>query len=218
MATHLVNLYTLLNDLSKIQSDRFRPVAMGTISQALLAALKTLSSSTLRIRQIISRWLIRLAKQPKEQSSSPVERPNHQTFAKEVDVLFDEVFDPAVLLRLSDGLREQFSAALVSDAKCMLPSYNHQLPRGSERGRFLALDVGGSTFRVALIELLGSGSAPETVIRSQASYKITDTIKQLRGVQFFDWLAERIEETLSKEASAPKDVIPMGLAWSFPVE
>jgi hexokinase len=103
----------------------------------------------------------------------------------------------------------------------MLPSYNHQLPSGDECGTFLALDVGGSTFRVALIELSGKSAEQECRILKRATFKISNGIKQLKGVLFFDWMAERIEETLSGQneghdmSDAP---LSMGLAWSFPIE
>jgi hexokinase len=218
MATYLVNLYAILNDLSKQDPERPRQAVMVKLSQALLAALKTLTRSTLRIRQIISSWLTRLTEEPRGEISTTGLHQTHQSFLKEVDSLFGAVLDPAVLLSLSEGLHQQFKAALVSDARCMLPSYNHQLPSGQEKGRFLALDVGGSTFRVALIELLGSENVPETRIVSQASYRITNTIKQLEGTQFFDWLAEKIEETILGGGMNEDEVIFMGLAWSFPIE
>jgi hexokinase len=44
-------------------------------------------------------------------------------------------------------------------------------------------------------------------------------VKQLKGVAFFDWMAERIEETISGHAHGlENDVLSMGLAWSFPIE
>jgi hexokinase len=35
----------------------------------------------------------------------------------------------------------------------MLPSYVRAVPNGTERGKFLALDLGGTNFRVLLITL-----------------------------------------------------------------
>jgi hexokinase len=123
---------------------------------------------------------------------------------------------------LSDGMKKQFLESMEDNPLCMLPSYNHQLPNGDEQGTFLALDVGGSTFRVALIELSGrKGAGQECRILQKATFKINNSVKQLKGILFFDWMAQRIEETLSgqSEGRGMSDApLPMGLAWSFPIE
>jgi hexokinase len=107
--------------------------------------------------------------------------------------------------------------------ECMLPSYSHQLPRGTEVGRFVALDVGGSTLRVALVELCGrmSNIGEESRIVSMRNFHITPEIKALEGMAFFDWMAERILETLSAELDqhdGSDGPLPMSMAWSFPIE
>ena len=38
----------------------------------------------------------------------------------------------------------------------MIPSFVSNLPKGNERGKYLALDLGGTNFRVCLVELKGS--------------------------------------------------------------
>lgn len=77
----------------------------------------------------------------------------------------------------------------------MLPSYNHALPTGKETGTFLALDVGGSTFRVALIELGGREEGMKIV--SSTSMVIDEEVKALQGTDFFDWMAKRIDKFLT---------------------
>lgn len=128
--------------------------------------------------------------------------------------------DQENLFRLSDGLKGQMEESLIENQVCMLPSYNHQLPTGSETGTFLALDVGGSTFRVALLELLGRQNGEGSRIDIIKSFKINQPIKQLKGVLFFDWMAQRIEETLCGriEGHGSEEPLKMGLAWSFPIE
>jgi hexokinase len=107
----------------------------------------------------------------------------------------------------------------------MLPSFNHTLPNGKESGRYLALDVGGSTLRVALIDLFGRESAKMTGdvamrIVTMRSWKIDEKIKRLEGTLFFDWMAQRMEDMLSEsECELEHDgVLEAGLSWSFPVE
>ena len=124
------------------------------------------------------------------------------------------------LLKLSDGLKKQLEESLVDNPQCMLPSYNDQLPTGDERGTYLALDVGGSTFRVALVELLGGQKEEANRIGTIRSFKINQPVKALKGRLFFDWMASRIEETLSGKVEGHGSGAPlsMGLAWSFPIE
>jgi hexokinase len=125
------------------------------------------------------------------------------------------------LLLLSSGLKAQFEECL-DNPLCMLPSYNHQLPTGNECGTYLALDVGGSTFRVALVELSGrKNEGRDMKILKSRSVKIDSAVKALKGVNFFDWMAARIEETLmgqSEGRDMSEAPLSMGLAWSFPIE
>ncbi|KAF2852859.1 actin-like ATPase domain-containing protein [Plenodomus tracheiphilus IPT5] len=141
---------------------------------------------------------------------------------REVQRLLEAPLEPAELSRMSTQLVEQFAPKLQASEICMLPSYNDTLPTGLERGTYLALDVGGSTFRIALVEL--NGRQPDTKnmrIVAMKSYKIDEKVRQRSGSQFFDWMAEKIQQALAdpqlhKLAGIPS--IPMGLSWSFPVE
>jgi len=56
---------------------------------------------------------------------------------------------------ISSKLTEEFKRGLASEGDDivvkMLITYVHSLPDGTEKGDFLALDLGGSNFRVLLI-------------------------------------------------------------------
>ncbi|KAI9826500.1 MAG: hypothetical protein M1819_007349 [Sarea resinae] len=126
------------------------------------------------------------------------------------------------MLDMSRQLQDQFKDRLQSSGSCMLPSYSHTLPSGEERGTFLALDVGGSTLRVALVELSGRRVAgnPMTILGID-SFRIGEQQRRLEGVAFFDWMAERIAEMLGKYGSGRatgSTPLSTGLAWSFPIE
>ena len=142
-------------------------------------------------------------------------------FLSEVKRLFTAPLDPSILLAISTKLQEQFREKLQMSASCMLPSYNHTLPTGYEKGKYLALDVGGSTFRIALVSLTGKGNGSSMKIVKMSNYRITNKVRALRGHNFFDWMAERIGEMLKdpvvKEVQG-ESPLPMGLAWSFPIE
>ncbi|KAH8732291.1 hexokinase-1 [Phaeosphaeriaceae sp. PMI808] len=141
---------------------------------------------------------------------------------REVQRLMEAPLDPAKLLQMSAELKDQFTPKLHASDICMLPSYNHKLPTGREKGTYLALDVGGSTFRIALVEL--NGKQPSTKhmrIVTMKSFKIDEKVRQRRGTDFFDWIAEKIQQALAdpqlQKLNGTK-TFPMGLAWSFPVE
>ena len=140
----------------------------------------------------------------------------------EIQRLFEAPLEPANLMHMSAQLQDQFAPKLQASDICMLPSYNHKLPTGLEQGTYLALDVGGSTFRVALVELNGRQEHMKNMrIVNMKSFNIDEKVRQRRGTDFFDWMADKIEQAL---ASAPVEKLnntgsfPMGLAWSFPVQ
>ncbi|KAI8936873.1 hypothetical protein NX059_006109 [Plenodomus lindquistii] len=141
---------------------------------------------------------------------------------REVQRLLEAPLEPAQLSRMSTKLVEQFAPKLQASDICMLPSYNDTLPTGLERGTYLALDVGGSTFRIALVELNGQRpNAKNMRIIAMKSYNIDEKVRQRRGSQFFDWMAEKIQHALADpqlHRSTCTKSIAMGLAWSFPVE
>lgn len=59
----------------------------------------------------------------------------------------------------------------------MLPSFVRSLPNGSERGDYLALDLGGTNFRVLLIRLNDRGAEMSGKI-----YSIPDAVKKGSGI------------------------------------
>lgn len=139
-------------------------------------------------------------------------------FADEIDRLFSKPLTLRNMITMSERIRGQFRTGLGSSPICMLPSYNHALPSGLEEGTFLALDVGGSTMRVALIELRGKGKME--VLRVSSS-PIDNEVKLLEGTSFFDWMGGKIEEMLRDVGTSygREDVpLSMGLSWSFPIE
>ncbi|KAJ4377660.1 N-acetylglucosamine kinase 1 [Neocucurbitaria cava] len=141
---------------------------------------------------------------------------------REIQRLLEAPLEPAKLLQMSTELQRQFAPKLQASDICMLPSYNDKLPTGLERGTYLALDLGGSTFRIALVELNGRQPGAKNMhIVTMKSYKIDEKVRQRRGTQFFDWMAEKIQQALADpqlQKSAGTKTFPMGLAWSFPVE
>ncbi|KAM0480804.1 hypothetical protein ACHAPX_003691 [Trichoderma viride] len=191
---------------------QFRKAFMAAVVKSLLRG-KTL------IQAILSYWL----SGNKKGKETGTQKKTLQQFLKDAEAALVGPISGDGLQELSVKLKLQILDALQADVQCMLPSYSHQLPVGSEYGQFLALDVGGSTLRVALVELRGreKGSENATEIVSMQNYRITKEVKDLEGIAFFEWMAARITETiqttLNREHSVEKP-LPVSMAWSFPID
>ena len=143
-------------------------------------------------------------------------------FLKDVKTKFEHQTHVEELLAMSKKLQAELQEQLrQGNSQAMLPSFTYQWPTGQEGGRYLALEVGGSTLRVALVELY------PMKIRCIMSFPIDTSIRQLKKYTFFDWIVERVMELLKKDSGdsngfgfvrASWTGIEMGLAWSFPIE
>lgn len=203
---------------------------MTTLREVFLAAIKSLSRGKTFIQALLAFWISPTTLKRTESHSIPnstLDVPTPQRspddFLKEAEeLLLHSVQGGDALKELSLKLKAQFKEGLLHNPACMLPSYNHQLPNRSERGQYLALDVGGSTLRIALVELRGrDAQGSESRILRLESFKIEREVKNLEGMAFFDWMARKIVDTVSKalgsETTSEKPLL-MGLAWSFPIE
>ena len=200
--------------------------AMVEVRQALYAAIvRSLLRTKYLLQTILNIWIAPSILRDKDaESDSGLTRGKRrdQEFIDEVEKDFRNASKRERLVALSNGLRKQFQESLIESPLNMLPSFNHRLPTGDECGTYLALDVGGSTFRAALIELSGrKDSGMGSKILTIKSFKIENPVRQLKGELFFDWMATRIEETLSGQTECHEmSAAPLstGLAWSFPIQ
>ena len=117
--------------------------------------------------------------------------------------------------KVSNRLRKDFEEGLSKDdhKSCvkMLITFVHSLPDGSEEGDFLALDLGGSNFRVLLINIKDRQITQE-VKKSQLT---KDLITQTQEV-LFDHIASEVA-TFVKEKKI-QETLPLGFTFSFPVK
>ncbi|KAJ9151107.1 Phosphotransferase [Pleurostoma richardsiae] len=196
---------------------------MTSLREAFMAAIKSLLRGKSIIQALLAFWISPAGvKSANRRPKRDGYRRSPQDFLKEAEELLLSPIEADRLKELARKLKDQFSDRLQTNLACMLPSYNHQLPNGDEHGQYLALDVGGSTLRVALVELRGrEARGSESGIVRIDSFKISQDTKSLEGMAFFDWMAERVHETVSKavaKENSPEKPILMGLAWSFPIE
>jgi hexokinase len=176
--------------------------------------LSTISMHTLSSHRYDS---LRLDPKPTVMATRSVEE-----FINDAEKLFNDNLDLPSLMSLSDGLQEQFKQRLQASEICMLPSFNHTLPSGDESGSYLAVDVGGSNLRVSLVDLAGDrcGNGAMKIVKLLV-FPITSEVRSLKGPEFFDWMAEKIEQiTVCQEVEQTVGHGPyiMGVAWSFPVK
>ncbi|KAH8358921.1 hypothetical protein KR093_003250 [Drosophila rubida] len=96
--------------------------------------------------------------------------------------------------------------------KCFI-TYVQDLPTGKERGKYLALDLGGTNFRVLLVTLK---SESEINIESK-SYAISKDLMEGPGKNLFDFIAECLA-SYCKEMHIEKENLPLGFTFSFPLQ
>ncbi|GAB1604003.1 hexokinase-2-like isoform X1 [Argonauta hians] len=92
----------------------------------------------------------------------------------------------------------------------MFPTYVRETPKGTETGDFLALDLGGTNFRVLHIRLDGQTTNMESKI-----FLIPQSIMSGTGTQLFDHIAECIHKFVEDQTLQDK-LLPLGFTFSFP--
>ncbi|NXP27561.1 HXK3 protein, partial [Scytalopus superciliaris] len=92
----------------------------------------------------------------------------------------------------------------------MLPSYVCSTPDGTEQGQFLALDLGGTNFRVLVVHVTEEGIRMASEI-----YVIPTAIMQGSGEALFDHIIDCILDFQMKQ-NLMNHVLPLGFTFSFP--
>jgi len=135
----------------------------------------------------------------------------------------DNILEPLVLTddklkeikkRMLNAMEKGLNPATSSKSSLkMLPTYVRNLPTGKEKGDFLALDLGGTNFRVLLISLDGdnsSGGKMESKI-----YAVDKHIMLGPGEELFDYLAECLKSFIEWQNLGAR-TLPLGFTFSFP--
>ncbi|XP_067631866.1 hexokinase type 2 [Eurosta solidaginis] len=97
-----------------------------------------------------------------------------------------------------------------ADIKCYM-TYVQDLPTGDEKGDFLALDLGGTNFRVLLVSLKGQHEAE---IDAKV-YAVANDLMIGEGTQLFDHIANCLAEFVVEHSLGDKH-LPLGFTFSFP--
>ncbi|XP_075592784.1 hexokinase-2 isoform X2 [Balearica regulorum gibbericeps] len=95
----------------------------------------------------------------------------------------------------------------------MLPTFVRSTPDGTEDGDFLALDLGGTNFRVLRVKVSDNGL--QKVEMENQIYAIPEELMRGSGVQLFDHIAECLANFMEKLKIKDKK-LPLGFTFSFP--
>ncbi|XP_034829328.1 hexokinase type 2 isoform X2 [Maniola hyperantus] len=95
--------------------------------------------------------------------------------------------------------------------KCWI-TYIQDLPNGKERGKFLALDLGGTNFRVLIINLGENHFDMQSKIYAIPNHIMTGT-----GLALFDHIAECLANFM-KEHGVYEERLALGFTFSFPLQ
>ncbi|XP_072341842.1 hexokinase-4 isoform X2 [Scyliorhinus torazame] len=98
----------------------------------------------------------------------------------------------------------------------MLPSYVRSTPDGSEVGDFLALDLGGTNFRVMLVKVGADEKRGWKIVTSNQRYSIPFAVMTGTAEMLFDYIALCISNFLDGYNMKDKK-LPLGFTFSFPV-
>ncbi|XP_020706631.1 hexokinase-1-like [Athalia rosae] len=110
------------------------------------------------------------------------------------------------LSEVEKGIRQEPSSLQMEN------TYIPELPDGTESGLFLALDLGGTNFRVILLELDNG-----VVIREDVKkYHISSELRVGCGIKLFDYLAECVSSFVISQG-VQNEELPMGFTFSFPM-
>uniref|UniRef100_A0A803SV86 hexokinase n=1 Tax=Anolis carolinensis TaxID=28377 RepID=A0A803SV86_ANOCA len=111
---------------------------------------------------------------------------------------------------MKNGLSRDFNPTATVK---MLPTFVRSIPDGSEKGDFIALDLGGSFFRILRVKV--SHEKKQTVQMETEIYNTPEDIMHGSGTRLFDHVAECLGDFMEKQEIKDKK-LPVGFTFSFP--
>ncbi|KAK7341263.1 hypothetical protein VNO80_24189 [Phaseolus coccineus] len=127
------------------------------------------------------------------------------------------------LRQVVDAMAVEMHAGLASEGGSklkMLLSYVHNLPDGTEKGIYYALDLGGTNFRVLRVHLHDQQSS---VLEHEVERQpIPQHLMTSTGKDLFDFIASSLKEFIEKEGDGSELSLDrrreLGFTFSFPVK
>ena len=96
----------------------------------------------------------------------------------------------------------------------MIPSFVDR-PEGTEKGTFIALDLGGTNFRVLAVELDGKGNSSVLAV---SKFVIKKECMEGNAELLFDFIADGIQKFLTDNIIDRSKLYDLAFTFSFPVE
>ncbi|XP_068460705.1 hexokinase-2 isoform X1 [Clinocottus analis] len=146
---------------------------------------------------------------------------HHDDQAQRVDkYLHHFQLSDETVMDLSIRFRREMDKGLGRDtnptaAVKMLPTFVRSTPDGTEQGEFLALDLGGTNFRVLLVKVMANGK--QEVEMENQIYAIPEHLMRGSGSELFDHIADCLADFMEKFSIKDKK-IPLGFTFSFPCQ
>ncbi|KAL5565814.1 hypothetical protein UlMin_028978 [Ulmus minor] len=127
------------------------------------------------------------------------------------------------LKQVVDAMAVEMHAGLASEGGSklkMLLTYIDNLPNGSEKETYYALDLGGTNFRVLRVQLGGRRSS--ILSNNVERQPIPQDLMTGTGEDLFDFIASSLKEFVDREEDGPKTSLDrrrdLGFTFSFPVK
>ncbi|XP_074522484.1 hexokinase-1 isoform X2 [Halichoeres trimaculatus] len=140
---------------------------------------------------------------------------------KKIDkYLYSMRFSDETLQDITQRFRRELVKGLGRDtnptaALKMLPTFVRSIPDGSEKGDFIALDLGGSNFRILRVKV--SHEKKQTVQMESQIYDTPEDIIHGTGTRLFEHVAECLGDFMEKQNIKDKK-LPVGFTFSFPCQ
>ncbi|XP_078140206.1 hexokinase HKDC1-like [Centroberyx gerrardi] len=120
------------------------------------------------------------------------------------------------LCEMEKGLSVESNAAATLK---MLPTHVRSTPDGSEKGEFLALDLGGSRFKVLQVKVREeAGRKRRGVEMEEKTYPIPQELLIGGGAELFDHVSECLKDFLHQKNISLEEKHPLGFTFSFPCQ
>lgn len=181
---------------------------MGKVGVALAAGCATAAGVVAAVmvgrsvrRRRVWRRVVRVLEELEEGCSTPVGR-------------LRQVVD-AMVVEMHAGLASEGGSKLK-----MLLTYVHNLPTGTEKGTYYALDLGGTNFRVLRVKL---GSQRSEIVEHDVDRQpIPQHLMTSTSEELFDFIATSLKDFVEREENVSEPSLQetrdLGFTFSFPVK
>jgi hexokinase len=140
-------------------------------------------------------------------------RPVRESFLESLEDQFD--FSAGTMKDMVKAFHQEMEQGLAGKASSlrMLPAFV-DCASGKEKGRFIALDFGGTNFRVLQVKLERGKAALE----HSSKYVIPGAVVRGTGEQLFNFIAQSMKRFLDENQIELSDKRKLGFTFSFPMK